>query len=71
MDRGQSREHSSPRRREQQVQMCRGVMDRTGQPGIQTRFRGNVIREMEGTDQVAVMELWEAARVSLSGRGAS
>lgn len=51
--------------------MCRGVMDRTGQPGIRTRFRENVIREMEGTDQVAVMELWEAARVTLSGRGAS
>lgn len=28
-----------------------------GKPGIQTRFWEKVIREMEGTDQVAVTEL--------------
>lgn len=63
----------SPRQREQQVQMCGGVMasQRTprasrGSDSIQGK---PVIREMDGTDQAAVMELPEAARPTLSRQG--
>lgn len=41
-----------------------------GPAGVLTRFREKVIREMDGTGQaVAVMELPEAARLTLSRQG--